>query len=48
MSQNKYIYETFEILPKYPKQKLAICQKCAIREDGSKTKRSFYEKFNVR
>ena len=28
----KYIYETFEILPKTPKEELSICGACAKRE----------------
>ena len=47
MSHPQYVYETFEILPKYPRQEFIICQKCAVREYGSKNKKNFYEDFNV-
>ena len=45
MSHHQYVYETFEILPKYPKEELFICERCAVREYGSKNKKNFYEDF---
>ena len=40
---DKYIYLTYEILPKLPSRELEICKKCAIRELGSKNKSKFDE-----
>ena len=34
----RYVYETFEILPKFPKHELIICEKCARRESKLKKK----------
>ena len=33
---DKYLYRTWEILPKLPSESLEICRTCAIRENGSK------------
>ena len=38
MSHPQYVYETFEILPKFPKHELIICEKCARRESKLKKK----------
>ena len=38
MSNNSYIYRTFEILPKTPSEELEICRMCAKREHGDKNK----------
>ena len=45
MSHHKYVYETFEILPQCPKRELIICERCAVREYGSKNNKNFYEDF---
>ena len=45
MSHHQYVYETFEILPQCPKRELIICERCAVREYGSKNKKNFYEDF---
>ena len=38
MSDNPYIYRTFEILPKTPSEELEVCRKCANREHGDRNK----------
>ena len=38
---DKYLYRTWEILPKLPSESLEICRTCAIRENGSKNKKNF-------
>ena len=43
--QKRYSYKTFEVLPKTPSKDLVICEKCAIREFGSKNKNKFKEMF---
>ena len=40
---DKYLYLTWEILPKLPSEKLEICKKCALREIGSKNRKNFEE-----
>jgi len=47
IGQFRYVYETYEILPKYPKKELIICEKCAIREYGSKNKKRFKDDFTI-
>jgi len=43
---SRYVYKTFEILPKNPSIEFIVCKKCAIREHGSKHKKNFDEIFN--
>ena len=38
---DKYLYLTWEMLPKLPQKELTICKKCALREVGSKNKKNF-------
>ena len=45
IAAKRFIYRTFEILPKTPSEDLIICEKCAIREFGSKNKNKFKEMF---
>lgn len=43
VGQYRYVYNTFEILPERPQESLIICEKCAVRESGFKTKKKFKE-----
>tara|TARA_Y100001973_G_C5201758_1_gene338300 strand:- start:1094 stop:1318 length:225 start_codon:yes stop_codon:yes gene_type:complete len=46
MGAFRYIWHTFEILPKSPSEELIICEKCALREGKFKTMKQlkeFYE-----
>ena len=36
---SQYVLETFEILPKTPKEELIVCYKCAIRESKFKKRK---------
>ena len=47
IGQFRYLYETYEILPKYPKKEYIICEKCAIREYGTKNKKRFKDEFTI-
>jgi hypothetical protein len=47
IGQYRYIWHTFEILPKSPSEQLIICEKCAVRESKFKNKKQlneYYEK----
>ena len=44
ISAKRFIYRTFEILPKTPAEDLIICETCAIREFGNEKK--FKEMFS--
>ena len=39
LGQNKYILETYGILPKTPSEELGVCVKCVARETGFKNKK---------
>ena len=43
IGQYRYIWNTFEILPKYPTRQLIICEKCALREGKFKNKKQLEE-----
>ena len=47
IAKYQFIYETYEILPNNPKKELLICEKCAVREYGSKNKKSFKDDFAI-
>mgnify|MGYP003131191312 FL=1 len=44
IASKRFVFRTFEILPKTPSEDLIICEPCAIREYGDKKK--FKEVFN--
>tara|TARA_R100000781_G_C4070646_1_gene124359 strand:- start:68 stop:208 length:141 start_codon:yes stop_codon:yes gene_type:complete len=41
----RYVWVTFEILPKTPMEELIICDKCAIREGKVKNKKQLDERY---
>ena len=45
IAAKRFVFRTFEILPKTPSEDLIICEKCAIREFSSKDKNKFKEMF---
>ena len=45
ITAKRFIFRTFEVLPKVLSEDLIICEKCAIREFGSKNKNKFKEMF---
>ena len=45
MRHYRYIWHTFEILPKSPSEELIICEKCAVRESKFKNKKQLNEHY---
>ena len=45
ITAKRFIFRTFEVLPKVLSEDLIVCEKCAIREFGSKNKKKFKEMF---
>ena len=43
IGQYRYVWNTYQILPKTPSEKLIICTKCAIRESNYKNKKDLEE-----